>query len=234
MKTLYKRTVWVGLAFFGISTCWQVYDAIVPLLLKDAFDVGETWIGAIMAADNVLSLFLLPVLGALSVLTRTRYGRRFPYIIGGTVTAAVLLQGIPMAANRMSLPLFMVALGLTLLAMASYRSPAVALMPDLTPKPQRSQANAVVNLMGALGGILSLGLIALLSPQGESHDYTALFLAIGAVMLAALALQLPKVREPASVQAEAEQAQTAQARLSGPVRRSLLLLLASIFLWFFG
>ena len=234
MKTLYKRTVWVGLAFFGISTFWQVYDAIVPLLLKDAFDVGETWIGAIMAADNVLSLFLLPVLGALSDRTRTRYGRRFPYIIGGTVTAAVLLQGIPMAANRMSLPLFMVALGLTLLAMASYRSPAVALMPDLTPKPQRSQANAVVNLMGALGGILSLGLIALLSPKGESHDYTALFLAIGAVMLAALALQLPKVREPASVQAEAEQAQTAQARLSGPVRRSLLLLLASIFLWFFG
>jgi len=144
------------------------------------------------------------------------------------------MQGIPMAANRVSLPLFMVTLGLVLLAMASYRSPAVALMPDLTPKPQRSQANAVVNLMGALGGILSLALIALLSPHGESHDYTLLFLSVGAVMLAALAIQLLKVKEPPIVQEEAEDARTSQARLSGPVRRSLLLLLASIFLWFFG
>ena len=234
VKSLYKRTIWVGLAFFGISTFWQVYDTIVPLLLKDAFAVRETWIGAIMAADNVLSLFLLPVLGALSDRTRTRFGRRFPYIIGGTVAAVIMMQGIPMAANRVSLPLFMVALGLTLLAMAGYRSPAVALMPDLTPKPQRSQANAVVNLMGALGGILALGLIALLSPHGESHDYARLFLAIGAVMLAALALQLLKVREPKALAEEAEQAQSARARLDGPVRRSLLLLLASIFLWFFG
>nr|HML46113.1 MFS transporter [Clostridia bacterium] len=227
-------TFWVGLAFFGICSFWQIYDAIVPLLLKDAFDVGETWIGAIMAADNVLALFLLPVLGALSDRTRTRYGRRFPYIIGGTVAAAVLMQGIPMAANRISLPLFMIALGLVLLAMASYRSPAVALMPDMTPKPQRSQANAVINLMGALGGILSLGLIALLSPKGESHDYTLLFLSVGAVMLAALVIQRIKVKEPEAVLEEAGEAQHAQARLARPVRRSLLLLLASIFLWFFG
>ncbi len=112
-----------------------------------------------MAADNVLALFLLPFFGALSDRTHTRIGRRMPFIVGGTAAAAILMNLIPLLDDRYAanpstgtLVLFIVVLGLLLVAMGTYRSPAVALMPDVTPKPLRSRANAIINLMGAVGG----------------------------------------------------------------------------------
>ena len=168
MKLNNRRTILVGLAFLSICTFWQMYDSVMTLILTDTFKLNETLAGAIMAADNVRALFLLPFFGALSDKTSTRIGRRMPFIVGGTALAAILMNLIPLLDDRYAanpgtgtLVLFIIVLGLLLVSMGTYRSPAVALMPDVTPKPLRSRANAIINLMGAVGGILYLGLAAL-------------------------------------------------------------------------
>ena len=168
MKLDHKRTVLVGLAFLSICAFWQMYDSVMTLILTDTFKLNETFAGAIMAADNVLALFLLPFFGALSDRTSTKIGRRMPFILGGTAAAVILINLLPLfdngyanGASTGKLAMFVVTLGLLLVAMGTYRSPAVALMPDVTPKPLRSRANAIINLMGAVGGILYLGLAAL-------------------------------------------------------------------------
>ena len=139
-----RRTILVGLAFLSICTFWQMYDSVMTLILTDTFKLNETFAGAIMAADNVLALFLLPFFGALSDKTHTKIGRRMPFIVGGTAAAAVLMNLIPLLDDRYAanpspatLVIFIVVLGLLLVAMGTYRSPAVALMPDVTPKPLR-------------------------------------------------------------------------------------------------
>ena len=161
MKLNNRRTILVGLAFLSICTFWQMYDSVMALILTDTFKLNETLAGAIMAADNVLALFLLPFFGALSDKTSTRIGRRMPFIVGGTALAAVLMNLIPLLDDRYAanpdtgtLVLFIIVLGLLLVSMGTYRSPAVALMPDVTPKPLRSRANAIINLMGSAGGII--------------------------------------------------------------------------------
>ncbi len=163
MKLNYKRTFLVGLAFLSICAFWQMYDNIIPLILTNTFLLDEAWSGAIMAADNVLALFLLPLFGKLSDKCRSPLGRRSPFILVGTVIAVCLMLGIPMLDNlhyaqpsTITFVAFVVTLGLLLIAMGSYRSPAVALMPDVTPKPLRSAGNAVINLMGAAGGVIYL------------------------------------------------------------------------------
>ena len=170
MKLNTKRTMLVGLAFLSICIFWQMYDSVMTLILTDTFHLNETIAGAVMAADNVLALFLLPLFGALSDKTDTRIGRRMPYIIGGTAAAVVLMNLLPVLDNAYAaspspliLGLFIAVLALLLVAMGVYRSPAVALMPDVTPKPLRSRGNAVINLMGAVGGILYLALAAVLA-----------------------------------------------------------------------
>ena len=175
MKLNNRRTILVGLAFLSICTFWQMYDSVMTLILTDTFKLNETFAGAIMAADNVLALFLLPFFGALSDKTSTRIGRRMPFIVGGTALAAILMNLIPLLDDRYAanpgtgtLVLFIIVLGLLLVSMGIYRSPAVALMPDVTPKPLRSRANAIINLMGAVGGILYLGLAALMYPVSKT------------------------------------------------------------------
>ena len=148
MRLNIKRTALVGLAFLSICTFWGLYDFVVPLLLRNTYGLGDTISGAVMALDNVVALFLLPFFGTLSDKCTLRLGRRMPFILCGTACAAALLVYMPTAINVGSLPLFLVMLALLLLAMGSYRSPAVALMPDVTPKPLRSSGNAVINLMG--------------------------------------------------------------------------------------
>lgn len=140
MKLDNRRTILVGLAFLSICTFWQMYDSVMTLILTDTFKLNETFAGAIMAADNVLALFLLPFFGALSDRTHTRIGRRMPFIVGGTAAAVILMNLIPLLDDRYAanpstgtLVLFIVVLGLLLVAMGTYRSPAVALMPDVTP-----------------------------------------------------------------------------------------------------
>ena len=159
MKLNYKRTFLVGLAFLSICAFWQMYDNIIPLILQGTFHLNETLTGAIMAADNVLAVFLLPLLGSLSDKADTRWGKRTPFIVVGTVLAVVLMMLLPHADKTGNFVLFVISLFFLLIAMGLYRSPAVALMPDLTPKPLRSQANAIINLMGAVGGIYTLILI---------------------------------------------------------------------------
>ena len=129
MKLNNKQTILVGLAFMSISAFWQVYDGIIPLILKNTFAINNTVSGVVMALDNVLALFLLPIFGSLSDRTHTGIGRRMPFILVGTAAASVAVIVIPLSDRIYSFPLFLVGLGVALLAMSSYRSPAVALMP---------------------------------------------------------------------------------------------------------
>ncbi len=255
MKLNYKRTLLVGLAFLSICAFWQLYDNVVPLILKNTFDIPDDIAGVIMALDNVLALFLLPLFGKLSDRTHTRLGRRMPYILGGTLVAVVLMNLLPVADAARSLWLFVAALGLLLLAMGVYRSPAVALMPDVTPKPLRSKGNAIINLMGTLGGVFTLAATGLLVTRDATgrENYSALFLAVSILMLAAVVVLLLTIRENRlarevelqnlatqgedAAQAQADETPSTGAGFSSldpALRRSLILILCSVSLWFMG
>ena len=207
MKLNNRRTALVGLAFLSICAFWQMYDSIVPLILTRTFHLDETFSGLIMAADNVFALFLLPLFGALSDKVETRIGRRMPFILGGTVLAVILMNVLPLLDNGFyaapstgKMVAFVVILGLLLVAMGTYRSPAVALMPDVTPKPLRSRANAIINLMGALGGLIYLALAAVMYPnskvEGLAHvNYQPLFVIVSALMVVAVIILFASIRE---------------------------------------
>ncbi len=194
-KLNYKRTFFIGLAFLSICAFWQMYDNIIPLMLQNTFGLGETVTGILMAMDNVLALVLLPVFGSLSDKVDTPLGKRTPFILGGTVLAVIFMMLLPFADGRQSLGLFVAALFATLLSMGLYRSPAVALMPDLTPNRLRSRANAVINLMGAVGGVYALMMIKLLVGKGDRPDYAPLFVSIAALMAVAVGVLLITIRE---------------------------------------
>ena len=256
LKLNNKRTILVGLAFLSISAFWQMYDSVMTLILAGTFQLNETVSGAIMAADNVLALFLLPLFGAISDRTETRIGRRMPFILGGTAAAAVLMNLLPLLDNRyaaapspVTLAGFVAVLALLLVAMGTYRSPAVALMPDVTPKPLRSKGNAIINLMGAVGGILYLAVAAVMYPtsrtEGAAHvDYQPLFLVVSLIMAAAVVVLFLTVREPKLAEENrrleaahpewdlAEDDGSGHEALPAPVKRSLGVLLVSISLWF--
>ena len=258
LKLNNRRTILVGLAFLSICSFWQMYDNLVPLILKNTFQMDESLTGAIMAADNVLALFLLPFFGGLSDRTNTKLGRRTPYILAGTAGAVVLMNLLPVLDNsyfRQAAPFklvsFVIVLGLLLIAMGTYRSPAVALMPDVTPKPLRSKGNAIINLMGAVGGVLYLGISVLLYPrektQGLVHvDYQPLFFLVSLIMVVSVGVLLVTIREPQLAQENralekkhpewnlAKDDGSGGEVLPGPVKRSLGFLLASIALWFVG
>lgn len=259
LKLNNKRTILVGLAFLSICSFWQMYDNLVPLILRRTFALDESLTGMIMAADNVLALFLLPLFGGLSdKCGMGRLGRRTPFILAGTAGAVVLMNLLPVLDNSYAaeaapfkLVSFVIVLGLLLIAMGTYRSPAVALMPDVTPKPLRSKANAIINLMGAVGGVLYLGVSAVLYPAsktgGAAHvDYQPLFLIVALIMVVAVAVLLLTIREPklAAENQALEQRHPewnlakddggGHETLPAPVKRSLGFLLASIALWFIG
>ena len=258
MKLNNKRTILVGLAFLSICTFWQMYDSVITKILTETFHLNETVTGAIMAADNILALFLLPFFGSLSDKTNTKLGKRMPYILGGTAAAVVLMNYQPVLDNSYAAAptgwkqiLFVVVLGLLLVAMGTYRSPAVALMPDVTPKPLRSKGNAIINLMGAVGGILYLGVAAVLYPNskiaGLAHvNYQPLFWTVSGIMVVSIVVLLLSIREPeraaenAAYEAAHPEENLAQSDDSGKqvlpkeVKKSLGFLLASICLWFIG
>ncbi len=236
MKLNTRRTALVGLAFLSICAFWQLYDSIVPLILRDTFKIGDAAAGWVMALDNILALFLLPLFGRLSDRADTRIGRRLPFIAFGTLAAVILMLLLERFDALKSFAAFIVTLALLLIAMGTYRSPAVALMPDVTPKPLRSKGNAIINLMGALGGVYTLLMIRLLVGQRAdgSANYMRLFIAVAALMLVAALVQLLRVRER-EMRAEMEEEPAGNAgRLSGPALRSLLLILGSVFFWFMG
>ena len=226
------------MAFLSICSFWQMYDNIIPLILKNTFHLGETVTGAIMAADNILALFLLPLFGSLSDRIDTPFGKRMPFILTGTGCAFVFLLLLPIADRNGNLPLFITALFFVLISMGLYRSPAVALMPDLTPKPLRSKGNAVINLMGAVGGVYALVMISLLVGSGATPDYFPLFLSIGLLMLFSIAIlyfTVPekKLRAQMDMQDESDKAAPAStANLPREVKRSLFFILLSVALWY--
>ncbi len=263
MKLNKSRTFLVGLAFMSISAFWQLYDNVIPLVLKNTFGLGDGVSGIIMALDNVLALFLLPFFGALSDRTKTKFGRRTPYIIFGTLGAVILMNLLPFADKTHNFMLFIIALAFLLIAMGTYRSPAVALMPDVTPKPLRSKGNAVINLMGAFGGIFTLVVTMFLVTKREAEqadgtkllldNYTLLFVAVAVLMVVAVAVLLLKVRENKltaettafndayDLENGTDKQETAPAKgkagissLPPDMRRSLFLILSSIFFWFMG
>lgn len=195
MKLNYKRTVLIGLAFLSICAFWQMYDSIIPLILQNTFGIGETLTGAIMAADNVLAIFLLPLFGALSDKTDTRVGRRMPFIVTGTVLAVIFLMLLPIADRQVNVVLFIVSLFALLVSMGLYRSPAVALMPDLTPNKLRSKGNAIINLMGAVGGVYTLIMIKLLVGKGDRPDYMPLFVSVAALMVISVGILVFTISE---------------------------------------
>ena len=288
MKLNYKRTILVGFAFFLISAFWQAYDATIPVILTNKFGMSQTWSGVIMALDNILAVFMLPLFGALSDKCTSRSGKRTPFIRFGTIIAAVALVGLSFvdgaqltniaavseidspkalyeiyetqgdktlmtpegeqfvlkdkytkeefsqirsdyideetgesayanyvaparqayaaektAQNPKPLIAFVTLLLVILVAMATFRSPAVALMPDVTIKPLRSKANAVINLMGTAGGILVLVLgmvFATSAVRNQLMSYNTYYGVIAGIMIGALVIFLLSVREPAWAQ----------------------------------
>ena len=338
MKLNYKRTILVGFAFFLICAFWQAYDNTIPLILTNKFGMSQTWSGVIMAADNILALFMLPLFGAISDKCTHRKGRRTPFIVMGTLIAAVALICLSFIDNTQlkhlgdaanidnpaalsaiyesqadeqlitphgdkfvlreqfteeeftairsqlisedgtavtnpdytnyvtparqayawqvtaehpgTLVFFILVLLIILVAMATFRSPAVALMPDVTVKPLRSKANAVINLMGSAGGILVLALgmvFATSAVRNSLMSYTGYFGVIAAIMLAALVIFLLTVREVEWAQqmqrdsveygveeAAEDGAPQEERKLSAGEVKSLIFILLSIVLWFFG
>jgi len=258
MKLNTKRTVLVGFAFLAISAFWQMYDSLVPMILTKTFKIPETWSGTIMAADNVLALSLLPLFGGISDRCTSRLGRRRPFILVGTIISVALMMGLPILDNSyfaaptsLKAILFIVNLGFLLIAMGTYRSPAVALMPDVTPKPLRSKANAIINLMGAVGGVLYLILTSLLysarRTEGLIHiNYLPIFAIVGGIMVIALVIIMLCVNEPELCCEQAEyEAAHPEENLSvktednkevmpKEVKKSLVFLLFSIAFWFIG
>ena len=339
MKLNYKRTILVGFAFFLISAFWQAYDATIPVILTNKFGMSQTWSGLIMAIDNILAVFMLPIFGSISDKCRSPKGKRTPFITIGTIIAAIALVSLSVvdivqlknvsdvakiddpaalsviydkqadttlktpegkefilselmdketfvsirsqivepsgekstskdytnyvvparqacaaeatAAQPVTLILFIVLLLAVLIAMATFRSPAVALMPDVTIKPLRSKANAIINLMGTAGGILVLVLgmvFATSAVKNAMMSYIVYYGVVAAIMLAALGIFRLAVKEPAwaaQMQADSErlgidEEEEENAKRSGSRKLtrgelgSLLLILASIALWYIG
>lgn len=343
MRLNYKRTILVGLAFFIISMFWQTYDTIVPKIFVEKFGMNQALSGFIMALDNILALFLLPLFGHISDRTKTKIGKRKPYVIIGTILAAIIFITTSFADNAQLVKIqnidnntflietqildnqkltvmhsgsrlqikqamaldglneedfinlskdnnsemfvkyvvparqayawqttinnpapiiaFLILLFFVLISMSIYRSPAVALMPDVTPKILRSKGNAVINLMGAVGGIFVLILGFIFKTGSTSYmSYTPFFIAVAVLMLIALLVFAVYVKENEWVKqardtekqyADKEESVSAvnnmtveiendtkyegsKEKLSKEKSKSLFLILASVFLWFMG
>ena len=245
MKLDNRRTITIGFAFLAISAFWQTYDNIIPLILKYFFNIGDTISGGIMALDNIFALIMLPVFGAWSDKVNHKRGKRTPFIFVGTVIAVAAMLLLPLAANSRNLVMFVTALFVTLFAMSTFRSPAVSLMPDVTPKPLRSKANAIINLMGAIGVICALALIMFLVGEGKTPNYEPLFIAIAAIMVISLVIILTKVDENKFVaeriakekewgieDEEEITDENGNTTLPKPVKRSLIFLLLSVAFWY--
>jgi MFS family permease len=221
----------------SICTFWQLYDSIVQLILKETFQFSNFTTGIVMSADNVLALFLLPLFGTLSDKVDTKWGKRTPFIVFGTIAAVATMMLIPIADNTRNFTLFAISLGFILIFMGTYRSPAVALMPDLTPKPLRSKANAVINLMGAVGGILALAFIKVLVKKEDKPNYFNVFLAVAIVMILAVVILIMTIKEKKMAVNEPdakpeEKEEKSSSAMAPEVKRSLIFMLISVALWF--
>ncbi len=185
-KLNWKRTCLIGFAFFGILLLWQVYDSWCPTFLSELFmeafnTTDETevqyLVGVMMAMDNLAALILLPIFGSLSDKTHTRIGKRMPYILVGTFVCAVAFPFIPVFFHYNNLAGVLILMFIVVVFAMMYRNPAVALMPDMTPKPLRSKANGIINIMGYLGGACAsiVGIFFVLSDYINGVEGTSIW-----------------------------------------------------------
>jgi MFS family permease len=226
-----KQTVLLSFGFFGSSLVWSVYNTYVPLLLNDLVSSAMV-IGLIMSIDNFFGVIFQPIFGRISDKTRTRFGRRLPFLFACMPVCAVLFIILPHA--RFSLLAFMPVAILFTFAMSIWRTPAVSLMPDLTPGPFRSQANGIVNLIGGVGAVLAFLGGGIIFDMG---GYPLPFLISALLLLAALLVLVFFVREPAYPPLTLEEKTLAKKEkivLSKPERKSLIFILSAIFFWFMG
>ena len=232
MKFKYGKIFLLGFGFFGVSVIWGMYNAFVPVFLADRFHLSPIVIGFFMTLDNIAALFIQPPVGAWSDRLRTKIGRRLPFILIGAPISAVAFGLIPMQA---ALPLFVACTSSLILTMALWRTPVVALMPDITPSQNRSQANGIINFMGGIGTIIALqtgGTLYKISPNFPFWLGSAL------VILAALMVFL-FIKEPTNYDSmervEKEPSMFASlAEILKDKDKSALRLFLAIFFWFIG
>lgn len=247
MKLNYKRTLLIGLAFMSILSFWQFYDQVIPYILEFTFGLKTFEANAIMSIDNVLAIFMLPLFGAISDKTRTKLGKRTPYILFGTIVAVVLMVVLSVFQQQKLFWGFFITLMAILVVMATYRTPAVAYMPDVTPKPLRSKANAIINLMGYVGGIFSMVVMMFLLKSEKQADGTSIyvegtnfmpvFLIVAGFMLITVLILVfttkeNKVVAEANIEDQPDTQVKVDGKLSKPVFKSLVFILLSVFLWF--
>lgn len=230
MKLDYGKTALLGFGFFGVSLIWALYNSYVPVFLERDFLLSATAVGFVMTFDNIAALFIQPWIGALSDRTRTRWGRRMPFIMLGAPISALAFIAIPFAG---ALPVFMAVIIVMLLAMSVFRTPVIALMPDITPSPLRSKANGVINLMGGIGAILAFFVGARLYDIGRAVP----FLVAAVVLVIAVLIVFWRIKEPAAPPEPPGAEAGVIANLKLIVRdrdKSALYILLAIVAWFVG
>ena len=225
----YLKTFLLGFGFFGVSVVWGLYNAFVPVFLDDKFGLSSVWIGFFMTIDNIAALVIQPPVGTWSDKLRSPLGRRMPFILVGAPVSALAFGVIPFAAV---LPLFVACTTTLMFSMALWRTPVVALMPDLTPSKYRSQANSIITLMGGLGAIFAyLGGAALFKINAAYPFWLGSALVLGAALMLLLF-----IREPATIEApEAQPGMIDSLRLLFLERdKSALFFLCALLLWTIG
>ena len=230
MKFNYGKIFLLGFGFFGVSVVWGVYNAFVPIFLANKFNIAPALIGFFMTLDNIAALFIQPPVGAWSDRLRSPWGRRIPFILVGAPITAIAFGLIPMAAI---LPLFVACTSTLLLSAALWRTPVVALMPDITPSEKRSQANGIINFMGGIGTIIALQTGGMLYKISPSFPF---WLGSVLVVLAAIIVFL-FIKEPKDYEVSNEKQPGLFKSLQEILRdteRSGAFLLFAIFFWFVG
>ena len=230
MKFNYGKIFLLGFGFFGVSVIWGVYNAFVPIFLANKFGLSAAFIGFFMTLDNIAALFIQPPVGAWSDRLRTPIGRRLPFILVGAPITALAFGLIPLAAV---LPLFVACTSTLLLSAALWRTPVVALMPDITPSEKRSQANGIINFMGGIGTIIALQTGGMLYGLSPSFPF---WLGSVLVLLAAL-IVFAFVREPKEYlenhEPQPNMIESLREILNDPDKSGTRILFA-IFFWFLG
>jgi maltose/moltooligosaccharide transporter len=229
MRLNYGKTFLLGFGFFGVSVIWSVYNAFVPLFLANKFGLAPAWIGFFMTLDNIAALLIQPPVGAWSDRLRTPIGRRMPFILIGAPIGAVAFGLIPMAAI---LPLFVACTSTLLISMAFWRTPVIALMPDITPSKYRSQANGVINFMGGVGSIAAfLGGSMLYDMNPAFPFWLGSILVVISALLVFIFIREPKVYEGTKVEERPSMWASLKDVFTNPEKSALRILLA-IFFWF--
>ena len=230
MKFNYGKIFVLGFGFFGVSVIWGVYNAFVPIFLANKFNLAPAFIGFFMTLDNIAALFIQPPVGAWSDRLRTPIGRRLPFILVGAPITALAFGLIPMASI---LPLFVACTSTLLLSAALWRTPVVALMPDITPSKNRSQANGIINFMGGIGTIIALQTGGMLYKISPSFPF---WLGSGLVVLSAL-IVFVFVKEPKDYEENDEKQPSMIESLRDVLNdddKSGARILFAIFFWFLG